>query len=70
MSPGETTAIAARVALKVGRGETIILAANRDYVASETLVSRWGLQGCSALFVSPAYRVGEATWTIRLARDG
>ncbi len=45
------------------------LAANRDYVASETL-SRWGLPASAAPFVSPPHSVGEATWTIRLVRDG
>jgi isoleucyl-tRNA synthetase len=47
----------------------IALAAHHDYVAAETLASRWERPAGADAFVSVPHTQGEATWQIRLARD-
>jgi len=46
------------------------LSAHREYVAAETLASRWGRPPPAAAFVSAPQGQGEATWQIWLGRDG
>jgi isoleucyl-tRNA synthetase len=62
--------VADRISLEVEGNEAVIaaLAANRDYVSTETLVSSWGLPANAEPFVSSQHELGEATWTVRLMR--
>lgn len=63
--------VADRIALEVVGNQAAVgaLAANRDYVAAETLTSRWGVPEKAMPFVSEPHVLGAAQWTIRLARD-
>jgi isoleucyl-tRNA synthetase len=64
--------VADRIALEVEGDDavTAALAENRNYVATETLVSSWSLPGNVVPFVSSFHRLGEVTWIVRLTRHG
>jgi isoleucyl-tRNA synthetase len=63
--------VADRINLEVQGNELVevALGAHRDYVATETLASRWGLREDAALFVSTPHELGEAAWIVRLTRS-
>lgn len=48
---------------------TDAVAAYCEYVATETLVSRWDVPPTATPFLSERHTLGEATWTIRLVRE-
>jgi len=63
--------VADRIALDVAgdKAVTDAVAAYRDYVATETLVGRWGVLTDATPFLSEPHTLGEATRTIRLVRE-
>jgi isoleucyl-tRNA synthetase len=63
--------VADRISLQVEGNAAAVaaLTAHRDYVATETLVSRWGMPPDVAPDVSISHRVDHAEWTIALARS-
>ena len=64
--------VADRIALEVAGNQPVTdaVAAYRDYVTTETLVSRWGVSTNATPFSSGPHTMGQATWTIRLVREG
>jgi isoleucyl-tRNA synthetase len=60
-----------RIVLDIEGNDTVMaaLAAHRDYVAAETLASRWDRPEGAAAFVSAEQGQGTASWVIRLQLD-
>jgi isoleucyl-tRNA synthetase len=63
--------VADRIALDVAGNKAVIdaVAAYRDYVGTETLVSLWNVPPTATPFLSERHTLGEAAWTIRLVRE-
>lgn len=63
--------VADRIVLEVAGNEPVInaITAYRDYVGTETLVSRWDTPIPAKAFVSKPHTLDEAEWTIRLMRE-
>jgi isoleucyl-tRNA synthetase len=63
--------VADRISLQVeGNGPVVAaLTAHRDYVATETLVNRWGMPPEVVPDVCISHRLDHAEWTIALARN-
>jgi isoleucyl-tRNA synthetase len=60
-----------RIMLDIEGNEAVAaaLAAHRDYIGGETLVSQWKQLSHCAAFISMEHGLGEARWVIRLKRD-